>query len=41
MEGMIRLLAQMSADAIEAPVTVKAYLQLDAGVMEFAVYAKP
>lgn len=41
MEGMIRLLGQMCADAIEGPVTVRAYLQLDAGFMEFAVYAKP
>lgn len=41
MEGMIRLLAQMSADALGVPVTVRAYLMLDAGRMELTVYTKP
>lgn len=41
MEGMVRLLAQMCADALCAQVTVRAQLVLDAGEMELIAYAYP
>ena len=41
MEGMIRLLAQMCADALGTQVTVRAQLVLDAGGMEIHAYAYP
>lgn len=41
MEGMIRLLAQMAADALGVPVAVRAELVLDAGRMRLRVRAVP
>lgn len=41
MEGMIRLLAQMAADALGVSVSVVASLKLDAGGMTLRVRARP
>jgi 7-cyano-7-deazaguanine reductase len=41
MEGMVRLLAQMAADALGVRVTVRAHLVLDAGLMRLYGRAEP
>ncbi len=41
MEGMIQLLAQMSADAVGVPVHARADLVLDTGGMVLTAYARP
>lgn len=41
MEGMIRLLAQMAADAVGVRVTARAHLVLDAGLMRVYGRAEP
>lgn len=41
MEGMIRMLAQMAADALGTPVSVRADLVLDAGAMTIRAKAEP
>lgn len=41
MEGMIRLLVQMAADALGQPVSGRAYLTLDTGAMRIRAKATP